>query len=256
MSAPTKIISWNVNGLRSILSKGLVAYLDAVRADVICLQEIKARAEQVEEAFPDYHLYWNSAERPGYSGTLTLTRQRPLAASTGIGDAEHDREGRVVTLEFEEWFVVNVYTPNSQRALTRLEYRTREWTPAFLKFVSGLQAQKPVIVCGDMNVAHRPLDLARPQDNLNNAGFTIEEREAFDRFLALGFVDSFRHLTPTGDHYTWWSYQSQSRVRNIGWRIDYVCLSTSLTASLDTAFIHPEILGSDHCPVGVTLNTS
>jgi len=250
---PTKIISWNVNGLRSILSKGLVDYLNSAQADVVCLQEIKARAEQVEEAFPGYHVYWNSAERPGYSGTLTLTRERPIATSVGIGAPDHDREGRVLTVEFEKWYIVNVYTPNSQRELTRLAYRTREWTPAFLSFLRGLQNHKPVIVCGDMNVAHQAVDLARPKDNAFNAGFTAEERGAFANFLDLGLVDSFRKLNPDGGHYTWWSYQSHARIRNIGWRIDYVCICKSLVGELNEAFIEPHVMGSDHCPVGVVL---
>lgn len=248
-----RLVSWNVNGIRSILGKGFPEYLEKSDADVICLQEIKARPEQVDHLFDGYQVFWNPAQRPGYSGTAILTRKKPLSVTSGIGRAGHDSEGRVITAEFQDYFVVNVYTPNSQRELTRLAYRTREWTPAFIGFLEGLQTRKPVIFCGDMNVAHREIDLARPKENTRNAGFTIEEREAFSRVLESGFIDSFREFEPGGGHYTWWSYQSAARQRNIGWRIDYVCLSASLRKSLRAAYIHPEIQGSDHCPVGITL---
>ncbi|MFZ4776881.1 MAG: exodeoxyribonuclease III [Terrimicrobiaceae bacterium] len=248
-----KIVSWNVNGLRSILGKGLPAYLLETDADVVCLQEIKARQEQVDHDFAGYHIFWNSAQKPGYSGTALLSRTRPLSVTAGIGQPEHDTEGRVITAEFKDFFVVNVYTPNSQRELTRLAYRTRDWTPAFLGFLEGLEKRKPVIFCGDMNVAHREIDLARPKENTRNAGFTIEEREAFDRLLDAGYVDSFRHFENGGGHYTWWSYQSGARERNIGWRIDYVCLSHALRPALQSAFIQPAVGGSDHCPVGISL---
>jgi exodeoxyribonuclease III len=248
-----KLISWNVNGIRSILGKGLPEYLAKADADVVCLQEIKARPEQVAYDFGGYEVLWNSAQRPGYSGTAILTRRQPRAVIRGIGRAEHDNEGRVLTADFGEYFLVNVYTPNSQRELTRLEYRTREWTPAFVEFLTRLQEEKPVIFCGDLNVAHREIDLARPRENTRNAGFTIEEREAFDRTLEPGFLDTFRELESGGGHYTWWSYQSGARERNIGWRIDYVCISHSLRGALKSAFIEPHVMGSDHCPVGVTL---
>ncbi len=248
-----KIVSWNVNGLRSILGKGLPDYLLETDADVVCLQEIKARQEQVDHDFAGYHIFWNSAQKPGYSGTALLSRVKPLSVTAGIGRPEHDTEGRVITAEFKDFFVVNVYTPNSQRELTRLAYRTMEWTPAFLTFLEDLQKRKPVIFCGDMNVAHREIDLARPKENTRNAGFTIEEREAFDRLLDAGFVDSFRDFEQQGGHYTWWSYQSGARERNIGWRIDYVCVSQALRPALQSAFIQPAVLGSDHCPVGISL---
>jgi len=248
-----RLVSWNVNGIRSILGKGFPDYLEKADADIVCLQEIKARPEQVDHRFEGYQVFWNPAQRPGYSGTAILTRIPPLAVKSGIGRTEHDSEGRVITAEFKDYFVVNVYTPNSQRELTRLGYRTREWTPAFIGFLEGLQKTKPVIFCGDMNVAHREIDLARPKENTRNAGFTIEERDAFSRVLGSGFFDSFREFEPDGGHYTWWSYQSAARARNIGWRIDYVCLSTTLRKSLGSAFIQPEIPGSDHCPVGITL---
>ena len=246
-----KLVSWNVNGLRSILGKS--DYLATSDADVICLQEIKARPDQVDHAFDGFHIFWNPARKPGYSGTAILTRERPVAVTTGIGRDEHDGEGRVITAEFNDRFVVNVYTPNSQRELTRLDYRTREWTPAFVGFLSDLQLRKPVVFCGDMNVAHREIDLARPRANIRNAGFTVEEREAFDRVLEAGFIDTFREFEKGGGHYTWWSYQAGARERNIGWRIDYVCVSKSLRPSLVSAFIEPGVGGSDHCPVGVVL---
>lgn len=248
-----KLVSWNVNGLRSILAKGLPAYLEQTEPDILCLQEIKARPDQVDHDFRGYHVHWNPAQKPGYSGTALLTRTSPLAVTNGIGQAEHDGEGRVITAEFPDFFVVNVYTPNSQRELTRLDYRTRAWTPAFAAFLRDLEAKKPVIFCGDMNVAHREIDLARPKENTRNAGFTIEERTAFDSILDIGFFDSFRAFHQSGGHYSWWSYQSGARQRNIGWRIDYVCASHRLKPSIQSAFIQPEVPGSDHCPVGVTL---
>ncbi|NDG69877.1 MAG: exodeoxyribonuclease III [Proteobacteria bacterium] len=249
-----KLISWNVNGIRSILGKGFVDYLDAEKPDVICLQEVKAREEQVPRTFDGYDVYWNAAIKPGYSGTAILTRKKPHSVMNGIGREEHDKEGRVISADMGDFFLVNVYTPNSKRELTRLDYRTREWTPAFIDHLTGLEKIKPVIFCGDMNVAHREIDLARPKDNTQNAGFTIEEREAFDRTLAAGFVDTFRHFEPSGGRYTWWSYQNGARERNIGWRIDYFCTSAKLTPTLKSAFIHDHISGSDHCPVGLILN--
>jgi len=248
-----RLVSWNVNGLRSILGKGLPDYLREAGADIVCLQEIKARPDQVDHGFEGWNIYWNPAVKPGYSGTAILTREKPLSVVNGIGHPAHDNEGRVITAEFRDYFVLNVYTPNSQRELTRLDYRTREWTPAFVSFLEALEKRKPVIFCGDMNVAHREIDLARPKENARNAGFTIEEREAFDRVLDVGFLDSFRHFESGGGHYTWWSYQSGARERNIGWRIDYVCVSHTLRSALQSAFIHPEVGGSDHCPVGIDI---
>ncbi len=248
-----KLVSWNVNGLRSILGKGFQNYLLETDADFVCLQEIKARPEQVDHDFAGYHIHWNPAVRPGYSGTAILTRAKPISVANGIGRPEHDNEGRVITAEFQDFFLVNVYTPNSKRELTRLDYRTSEWTPAFVSYLAGLEKRKPVIFCGDMNVAHREIDLARPKENIRNAGFTIEEREAFDRVLDAGFLDSFREFESSGGHYTWWSYQSGARERNIGWRIDYVCVSHAIRSALRSAFIQPGVRGSDHCPVGIDL---
>jgi exodeoxyribonuclease-3 len=249
-----KLISWNVNGIRSILGKGFMDYLDAEQPDVICLQEVKAREEQVPQTFDGYEVFWNAAIKPGYSGTAILTRKKPKSVINGIGREEHDKEGRVISADMGDFFLVNVYTPNSKRELTRLDYRTREWTPAFIEHLQALEKTKPVIFCGDMNVAHREIDLARPKDNTQNAGFTIEEREAFDQTLAAGFVDTFRHFEPGGGRYTWWSYQNGARERNIGWRIDYFCASAKLAPALKSAFIHDHILGSDHCPVGLVLD--
>jgi exodeoxyribonuclease-3 len=248
-----KLVSWNVNGLRSILGKGFQNYLLETDADLVCLQEIKARPEQVDHDFAGYHMFWNPAVKPGYSGTAILTRRKPISVTNGIGRPEHDNEGRVITAEFQDFFLVNVYTPNSKRELTRLDYRTHEWTPAFVSYLAALEKRKPVIFCGDMNVAHREIDLARPKENTRNAGFTIEEREAFDRVLDAGFMDSFREFESNGGHYTWWSYQSGARERNIGWRIDYVCVSHAIRPALRSAFIQPGVGGSDHCPVGIDL---
>lgn len=248
-----KLISWNVNGIRSILGKGLMDYLEREKPDVLCLQEIKARPEQVPQKFDGYEVYWNSAVRPGYSGTAILTRKTPAGVTNGINQPEHDQEGRVITADFGNFYLVNVYTPNSQRELTRLDYRTHEWTPAFIGYLRDLQKTKPVIFCGDMNVAHREIDLARPRENTRNAGFTIEERTSFDQILAEGFVDTFRHFEPSGGHYTWWSYQNGARERNIGWRIDYFCASEALEENLQSAFIQMNVMGSDHCPTGLIL---
>lgn len=248
-----KIVSWNVNGLRSILTKGFQEVLSGSGADVFCLQEIKARQDQVACDFAGYTCHWNSAQRPGYSGTMTLSRSTPISVSTGIGDPMHDSEGRVLTTEFADFYVVNVYVPNVGRELLRLDYRVNAWGPSFRKFLKSLEKTKPVVVCGDLNVAHNEIDLARPKANVGNAGFTDEERADFRKLLDEGFVDSFRHFENGPGHYTWWSYQNSARSRNIGWRIDYACVSGALVPRLESSFIQPEIPGSDHCPVGVTL---
>jgi len=250
-----RLISWNVNGIRAILGKGFLEFMANAEADVICLQEIKAREEQVTGvAWPEgYHQFWNPAQKPGYSGTAIFSKLKPISVKPGIGVEEHDREGRVLTAEFESFFLVNVYVPNSQRELTRLGYRTEHWEPAFLNFLKTLEKTKPVIVCGDMNVAHREIDLARPKDNTNNAGFTSQERACFQKIIDAGFIDTFRSLNPNGGHYTWWSYMNQARPRNIGWRIDYFCISPELQSRLENAFIWQDVMGSDHCPVGVDI---
>jgi len=251
-----KLISWNVNGLRSVLGKGLLEFWAAEKPDVLCLQEIKARPEQVADTpWPrGFQPHWNSAEKPGYAGTATFAKKKPLGHTTGLGRAEHDGEGRVVTLEYDEFFLVNVYTPNSQRELTRLAYRTKQWEPAFRAYLKKLEEKKPVIFCGDLNVAHTELDLANPKTNRKNAGFTDEERGQFQALLDAGFVDTFRLFTAGHGHYTWWSYMNQARPRNIGWRIDYFLVSQELVPRVKAARILPHVPGSDHCPVVLELH--
>lgn len=248
-----KLISWNVNGIRSVLGKGFPDFMSSADADILCLQETKARPEQVAATFPGYEVFWNPADRPGYSGTATLTKVRPLSVFNGIGVAEHDAEGRVLTTEFENFYLVNIYVPNSKRELSRLDYRVKSWGPALRVFLKTLEQKKPVIFCGDLNVAHREIDIARPKENVKNAGFTPEEREDFGLTLDAGFIDTFREFESGNGHYTWWSYMGTARARNIGWRIDYFCISPALRPALKSAFILPHIMGSDHCPVGIEL---
>lgn len=250
-----KFVSWNINGLRSALGKGLPASMDALAPDVLCLQEIKARPEQVSDAWLDAwpHALWNPALRPGYSGVLTLSRVAPLSTSLGIGCTEHDGEGRVCTMEFADYFLVNCYTPNSKAELARLPYR-REWNEAFRLYVTGLAKAKPVIFCGDLNVAHEEIDIARPDANHFSAGFSDEERADFSTLLQSGFIDTFRTRHPgETEKYSWWSFRGGARARNVGWRIDYFCLSEPLLPRVEDAAIHPEITGSDHCPVSLVL---
>jgi exodeoxyribonuclease-3 len=247
-----KLLSWNVNGLRAALRKNFLGFLAEEAPDVIAVQETKCTAADLPADWNGYHPFWNSAEKKGYSGTGVLTRTAPLTVSHGIGLPEHDREGRVLTLEFEAFFLVNVYVPNSQRELTRLDYR-QAWDRAFLGYLSGLQARKPVVCCGDLNVAHQARDLARPKENVRTHGFTVEERAGFDAFLGAGFLDTFRLFVEEGGHYTWWSQMNRARERNIGWRIDYFLASAALQPSLRRAWILSEVLGSDHCPVGLEL---
>ena len=249
-----KLISWNVNGIRAMLKKD--HFLEDVRVldpDVLCLQETKAHPDQVDEIFADYsHHFWNAAEKKGYSGTAVFSRVPPKDVSYGIGVAKHDTEGRVITLEFPKYFLVNVYTPNSGEGLKRLAYR-QDWDKAFLKYLKKLDKAKPVVVCGDLNVAHQEIDLARPANNHFNAGFTDEERAGFDKLVKAGFLDSFREFNKEPDNYTWWSYRMRARERNVGWRIDYFCVSQALRPRLKEAAIYPQIMGSDHCPVGIVL---
>jgi exodeoxyribonuclease-3 len=248
-----KLISWNVNGLRAVLRKNFLEYLDAERPDVLCLQETKAGPNDVEQLWPAaYTTYWSIAEKKGYSGTALFTRIRPLAVTRGMRVAEHDREGRILTAEFADFFLVNVYVPNSQRELTRLPYR-QTWDKAFLGYLRRLERRKPVIFCGDLNVAHTELDLANPKANIHNHGFTTEERAGFDTFIKAGFIDTFREFEQGGGHYTWWSQMTGARARNIGWRIDYFLLSAALRPRLKNAFIRSDVQGSDHCPVGIEL---
>lgn len=233
-------------------------FFSSTNADIFCIQETKMQPTQADFSFPNHNAFWNSAEKKGYSGTLILVKkdfcQKPLSQSYGIGIASHDSEGRVITLEFPQFFLVNVYTPNSQRELTRLDYRML-WEDDFRAFLKRLEAKKPVVVCGDLNVAHKEIDLKNPKQNTKNAGFTIDERTKFSALLDSGFIDSYRHFYPNkADAYTWWSYMANARAKNIGWRIDYFLLSTALTPNLKSAEIHSEILGSDHCPVGISLD--
>jgi exodeoxyribonuclease III len=250
-----KLISWNVNGVRASAKKGLLEFMQSAKADVICLQETKATPEDLTHlAWPrGYEVFWNSAEKKGYSGTALFTRVKPKKLALGIGVADHDREGRVITAEFDDFTLVNVYQPNSQRGLTRLEYRTGSWDAAFLKYLQKLNRQKPVLFCGDLNVAHTEIDLANPKTNRRNAGFTNEERENFTRLLAAGYLDTFREYEKRGGNYTWWSQMSDCRARNIGWRVDYFVAAERLRPALKRAWILPEVMGSDHCPVGLEL---
>lgn len=249
-----KLISWNVNGLRACVGKGFLDFLKLSDADIFCIQETKMHEGQAQIETPGYLQFWNSAEKKGYSGTAIFTRIEPLSITYGIGIEEHDREGRVICAEFEEFYLVNVYTPNAQRGLTRLDYRM-SWEDAFREYVLNLDAVKPVIICGDLNVAFSEIDLKNPKTNRGNAGFTDEERAKLGELLASGFCDSFRYFYPdkTGA-YSWWSYMYNARQNNAGWRIDYFLVSDKLKDKMKDADIYPEILGSDHCPVVLALN--
>ena len=249
-----KLISWNVNGIRAVLKKGFADFIAAEQPDIVCLQETKATPEQVEvpPALASYHAAWNIAEKKGYSGTAIFSKVKPLAVCLGIECAEHDREGRVITAEFAEFFLVNVYVPNSKRELTRLPYR-QQWDRDFLAYLKKLEKKKPVIWCGDLNVAHTAIDLARPKENGKTHGFTPEERAGFDAVVQAGFLDTFRVFEKAGGHYTWWSQMTNARERNIGWRIDYFLVSAALESRLKSATIYHAITGSDHCPIGIEL---
>ena len=248
-----KLISWNVNGLRACVGKGFLDYFHAENADCFCLQETKLQAGQIELDLPAYKDYWNYAEKKGYSGTAIFTKQEPLNVSYGIGVEELDNEGRVVTLEFEKFYLVTCYTPNAQRGLTRLDHRMK-WEDAFLVFLKKLDEHKPVIICGDLNVAHQEIDLKNPKSNRGSAGFSDEERGCFSRLLEAGFTDSFRHLYPTLENaYTWWSYMFKAREKNVGWRIDYFLVSNRIADRITAATIYDQIMGSDHCPVGLEI---
>lgn len=248
-----KFVSWNVNGLRACIGKGFFDTLSDFDADFFCMQETKMQPDQLTEPLNGYHAFWNSAEKKGYSGTLILAKQPPLRATLGLSIPEHDTEGRVVTLEYEDFFLVNCYTPNAQRELARLDYRLA-WDAAFRDYLCALDAQKPVILCGDLNVAHTEIDLKNPKSNVGNAGFSPQERASFTQLLSCGFADTFRRLHPdaTGA-YTWWSYMFQARKNNAGWRIDYFLASERLMPHVVSADIHADIIGSDHCPVSLTL---
>ena len=249
-----KLISWNVNGLRAIMNKNFMEFFEAADADIFCLQETKLQEGQIEMNLPGYHQYWNYAEKKGYSGTAIFAKREPLSVAYGIGVEEHDHEGRVITLEYSEFYMVCVYTPNSQNELARLDYRMT-WEDAFRAYLLGLKAKKPVVVTGDMNVAHKEIDLKNPTANHHNAGFTDEERGKMSELLASGFIDTFRYFYPDqAEIYSWWSYRFKARDRNAGWRIDYFLASEELKDKLVGAKIHTDVLGSDHCPVELELD--
>ncbi len=246
-------ISWNVNGLRACMQKGFMDFFHSADADIFCLQETKLQAGQIEMELPGYHQYWNYAEKKGYSGTALFTKAEPVSVTCGIGTPELDNEGRVITAEYPDFYFVTCYTPNAQKELARLDHRIR-WEAAFSAYLTELDSKKPVILCGDLNVAHKEIDLKNPASNRKNAGFSDEERACFTALLEKGFTDSFRHLNPdaTGA-YTWWSYMFNARKNNAGWRIDYFLVSDRLASAITAAPIYADILGSDHCPVGLTL---
>ena len=249
-----KCISWNVNGLRACMGKGFADFFAAANADLFCLQETKLQAGQIDFAPPGYHAYWNYAEKKGYSGTAIFSKREPLRVQYGMGKEEHDREGRVCTMEFEGFYLVNCYTPNSQNELVRLPYR-EQWDAAFREYVAGLAETKPVVFCGDLNVAHEEIDIARPKENRFSAGFSDQERAGFTLLLEAGFTDTFRALHPEEPGwYSWWSYRAGARARNIGWRIDYFCVSNPLASRVKDAAIHPDVTGSDHCPVSLEID--
>ncbi len=252
-----KLVSWNVNGLRAAITKGFTQFFKDIEADIFCIQETKMQEEQLDEnimaIFKGYNTYWNSAEKKGYSGTAVITKNKPVSVTYGIGIEEHDKEGRVITLEFDKFYMVNCYTPNSKRELERLDYRMT-WEDAFRKYLLELNKKKPVIMCGDLNVAHKEIDLKNPKTNRRNAGFTDEERNKMTELLESGFTDSFRYIYPDKtEAYTWWSYMFKAREKNVGWRIDYFIVSDSIKEKIKDSYIYPEILGSDHCPVGLEI---
>jgi len=248
-----KLISWNVNGLRACVKKGFLDYFHEINADIFCVQETKLQPDQIDLELKGYEQYWNSAEKKGYSGTAVFSRSKPLSVQYGLDLEAYDGEGRVITLEYEDFHLVNVYTPNSQRELTRLDFRM-DWEDAFRQYLTSLGEKKPVVLCGDLNVAHQEIDLKNPKNNQRNAGFTEEERSKMTQLLKAGFVDTFRYFYPdTEGAYTWWSYMRQARDRNAGWRIDYFIVSEALKSKLKKAEIHSEVMGSDHCPVMLEL---
>lgn len=249
-----KLISWNVNGIRACVNKGFLEFFNKENADIFCIQESKVQEEQIPFQLDGYYQYWNFAQKKGYSGTAIFSKKEPLNIIYGMGIEEHDQEGRVITLEFEKFYLVTVYTPNSQRGLARLEYRMK-WEDAFLTYLKELEKLKPVIFCGDLNVAHKEIDLKNPNQNKNNAGFSAEERGKFTQVIDHGFLDTFRYFYPnqTGA-YTWWSYMFNARANNAGWRIDYFCVSAVLKSQLKDAGIYKDVLGSDHCPISLEIN--
>ena len=248
-----KLISWNVNGLRAALNKGFMDFFKEIDADIFCLQETKMQEGQVELILEGYYQYWNSAVKKGYSGTMVFTKQEPISVTYGLGIEEHDQEGRIITLEYDKFYLVCCYTPNSKRELERLDYRM-VWEDEMLKYFKKLEETKPVVYCGDLNVAHCEIDIKNPATNHHSAGFTDEERNKFSVLLSNGFIDTYRYLYPEKVEYSWWSYMRQAREKNIGWRIDYFVVSEALKKYISDAKIHTEVLGSDHCPIELELN--
>ncbi len=249
-----KFLSWNVNGLRAVIAKGgFIEYLEEVDADIFCLQEIKLQSGQVDLNPEGYHVYWNYAMKKGYSGTAIFTKKEPLSVTYGLGIEEHDQEGRLITLEFEDFYMLTLYTPNAKRGLERLDYRMK-WEDAFLSYIKRLDQKKPVIFCGDLNVAHKEIDLKNPKTNRKNPGFSDQEREKFTRILDEGFIDTYRYLYPNQEGaYSWWSYRMNARTKNIGWRLDYFVVSERLKSQIVEAKINTEVIGSDHCPVELNM---
>ena len=248
-----KLISWNVNGIRACVNKGFKDFFETINSDIFCIQETKCQPEQIDLNFEGYHAYWNSAERKGYSGTAIFTKKEPISVIYGIGIEEHDKEGRVITLEFNDFYMVDIYTPNAKRGLERLDYR-QVWEDEIRNYLVNLNKIKPVIMCGDLNVAHEEIDLKNPKSNRGNAGFTDEERAKMTELLNVGFVDSFRFLYPEKtDCYSWWSYMGKAREKNVGWRIDYFIVSDEIKEKIKEAEIYSNIFGSDHCPVGLEI---
>jgi len=248
-----KLVCWNVNGIRAALNKNFREFFEEEDGDIFCLQETKAREEQVEMGWMEgYHAFWNAAEKPGYAGTAVFCKTKPSSVRYGLGSPEHDQEGRVITLKFRGFYLVNVYTPNAQNELRRLNYR-QQWDRDFLKYLNSLEEDKPVVFCGDLNVAHQEIDLARPKQNRNTAGFSDEERAGFSAYIDAGFIDTFREFETGGGHYSWWSYRSGARSKNVGWRLDYWCISQTLRKRLKSSIIRADVMGSDHCPVVMEL---
>jgi exodeoxyribonuclease-3 len=247
-----KLVSWNVNGLRAVLKNNFVESIRSIGPDVLCLQETRVLPHEIEITFDGYSPYWNSGRKKGYAGTAVFSRINPVSVTYGMGIPEHDNEGRIINLEFEKYFLINVYTPNAQHGLVRLDYRMR-WDADFLNYIKTLEKKKPVIFCGDLNVAHKEIDIKNPQANERNPGFTIEERTGFDHYIENGFIDTFREFNKEPGNYSWWTYRFKARERNIGWRIDYFCISGALRPMLEDGFILKDIMGSDHCPVGIVL---
>ena len=250
-----KIISWNVNGIRAVLKKGFLDFIKKEKPDIICIQETKAAPEQVDAILDNYpYQYWNSAEKKGYSGTAIFSKIKPIAIKNDLEIEKHDHEGRVICMELKNYYLITVYTPNSKRDLSRLDYRANEWDVDFLNYLKALEKNKPVVFCGDLNVAHKEIDLKNPKTNKKNAGFTNEERTGFENYMHSGFIDTFRMFNQEPEHYTWWSYMFNSRAKNVGWRIDYFCISECIKNKLQQSIILPEIMGSDHAPISIEID--